>query len=367
MGHNPTGIVYSLKRRQEIYAVCSNYDVIIVEDDPYYYLQFPSSASLEAASRNQPVPPVDEEGNARPAGWKSSGYAFLDSLAPSYLNVDTDGRVIRLDTFSKTIAPGCRLGWITSQPAMIERLLRGSESSTQQPSGFVQSMVAELVLGPQNADALATFRSLRSNKERVAFKGWKLDGWVRWIEGLRGEYERRMNRMCRILDAGRFQLKQGTPVSAADADWGVVTKTRLFDYSWPRGGMFVWLRFNMELHPLWGAVDSTGSLVDGTMLCNALLILLTQRPYLVIVSPGLMFSATDEIRVRSGWRHYRMCFAAIANEELENCTQKFVDGVQRYWKIKSIKALEDLLQELPTMSSLEDEERVGNFGTWLGC
>jgi DNA-binding transcriptional MocR family regulator len=367
MGHNPTGIVYSLKRRQEIYAVCSKYDVIIVEDDPYYYLQFPSAAANEAKSRNLPVPPSDEEVTDRPEGWKSSGYTFLDSLAPSYLNVDTDGRVIRLDTFSKTIAPGCRLGWITSQPNMIERLLRISESSTQQPSGFVQSMVAELVLGPQNADALSTFRSLRTNKERVAFKGWKLDGWVRWIEGLRGEYERRMNRMCRILDEGRFQLKQGTPVNAADADWGVVTKTQIFDYSWPRGGMFVWLRFNTETHPLWGAVDSQGNLVDGTMLCSALIVFLTQKPYLVIVSPGLMFSATDEVREHSGWRHYRMCFAAIANEELEDCSQRFVDGVQRYWKIKSVAELEALLKELPTMSTLESEDGVGNFGTFLGC
>jgi DNA-binding transcriptional MocR family regulator len=367
MGHNPTGIVYSLKRRQEIYAVCSKYDVIIIEDDPYYYLQFPSSAAKEAASRDRPAPPADEESRYRPEGWKSSGYAFLDSLAPSYLNVDTDGRVIRLDTFSKTIAPGCRLGWITAQPKLIERFLRISETSTQQPSGFVQSMVAELVLGPQNADALATYRSLRTNKERIAFKGWKMDGWVRWIEGLRGEYERRMNRMCRILDQGRYQLKQGTPVNAADADWGVVTKTQLFDYSWPRGGMFVWVRFNMETHPLWGAVDSHGNLVDGTMLCGALLIFLTRKPYLVLVSPGLMFSATEEVRQHAGWRYYRMCFAAIANEDLDSCSQRFVDGVQKYWKMKSVNDLEDLLEELPTASNFDEDDRIGDFGTFHGC
>ena len=36
MGHNPTGIVLSLERRKEIYAVCSRYDVIIIEDDHYW-------------------------------------------------------------------------------------------------------------------------------------------------------------------------------------------------------------------------------------------------------------------------------------------------------------------------------------------
>jgi DNA-binding transcriptional MocR family regulator len=120
MGHNPTGILLSVKRRKEIYAVCSKYDVIIVEDDPYWYLQFPSADTEEAKSRNLPPP----ERQPRELPEKSSGYPFLDSLIPSFLSMDTDGRVVRLDTFSKTVAPGCRLGWITAQPAFIERYLR---------------------------------------------------------------------------------------------------------------------------------------------------------------------------------------------------------------------------------------------------
>jgi DNA-binding transcriptional MocR family regulator len=119
MGHNPTGIVVSLERRKEIYAVCSKYDVIIVEDDPYWFMQFPSAKIEEAKSRNLPVPVTHPA-----APQKSSGYAFLDSLVPSYLSIDTDGRVIRLDTFSKMVAPGCRLGWVTAQPALIERFIR---------------------------------------------------------------------------------------------------------------------------------------------------------------------------------------------------------------------------------------------------
>lgn len=101
------------------------FDVVIIEDDPYWYLQYPSangSSKTEAATSN------------RPASRKSSGYAFLDSLVPSYLSVDYQGRVVRLDTFSKTVAPGCRLGWITTQPALCERLLRITETSTQRMS-----------------------------------------------------------------------------------------------------------------------------------------------------------------------------------------------------------------------------------------
>jgi DNA-binding transcriptional MocR family regulator len=120
MGHNPTGLVLSLERRSDIYAACSKYDVIIVEDDPYWYLQFPSAEVDQAKSRNQPAPKVASR--LEPA--KSSGYPYLDSLMPSFLSLDTDGRVVRLDTFSKTVAPGCRLGWITAQPELVERYVR---------------------------------------------------------------------------------------------------------------------------------------------------------------------------------------------------------------------------------------------------
>ena len=120
MGHNPTGSVLTVKRRKEIYALCCKYDIIIVEDDPYWYLQFPSAAELEARSRGLASPRSVEK--FKPT--KSSGYDFLDSLTPSFLSMDTEGRVARLDTFSKTVAPGCRLGWVTAQPAVIERLGR---------------------------------------------------------------------------------------------------------------------------------------------------------------------------------------------------------------------------------------------------
>ncbi len=120
MGHNPTGYVLSLERRREVYAVCSRFDVIILEDDPYWYLQYPSADIEEAKLRNRPLP-LQVTGNDLP---NSSGFPFLDSLAPSFLNIDVEGRVIRLDTFSKTVAPGCRLGWVTAQPLFVEKIVR---------------------------------------------------------------------------------------------------------------------------------------------------------------------------------------------------------------------------------------------------
>jgi DNA-binding transcriptional MocR family regulator len=42
-GQNPTGANMSMRRKQEIYAICSRHDVLILEDDPYCYLQYPAT------------------------------------------------------------------------------------------------------------------------------------------------------------------------------------------------------------------------------------------------------------------------------------------------------------------------------------
>lgn len=371
MGHNPTGILLSVERRKEIYAVASKFDVIIIEDEPYWYLQFPSAAIEEAKSRNQ-TPVVDAFSAS--TGYnptKKSGYDFLDSLVPSFLQIDTDGRVVHLDTFSKTVAPGCRLGWITAQPDIIERFLRITEATTQQPSGFVQSVISQLVVGNQPESVSQSWFSLRNHNERAAFNGWEIDGWVRWLEGLRGEYERRMIRMCRILDEGSVYVKQGTPRALSDADMCVLTKTKLYDFTWPRGGMFVWLRVFLEQHPLYGAATSDGKgIIDGTKLSTALMIYLASKPILVVVSPGMMFSATDEIREEVGWQYFRMCFAAESEENIDLCTKRFAKGVRKFWGIKAVEDLEDLIKDVPiTMAEAEaeGEDQIGNLGLYMGC
>jgi DNA-binding transcriptional MocR family regulator len=304
--------------------------VIIIEDDPYWYLQFPSA--LESQSRGTPL-----ASTSQPHVFEhSSGYPFLDSLVPSYLNVDPDGRVVRLDTFSKTVAPGCRLGWITAQPAIIERILRIAETSTQQPSGFVQSMIAELLIGPQ-ASAASTYATLPKAQQKT-FSGWQTAGWVRWLEGLRGVYERRMGRMCALLDEGAFLLKQATPIKPAEADWAVISKTQMYSFSWPRGGMFVWLKVHFENHPLYGKV-SAQELATGLWIWG------TQKPYLVLTAPGAMFSPTEEIREGEGYKYFRLCFAAVAEEEVDASSRRFAEGVKAFWGIKRVEDLPRLEED----------------------
>jgi len=340
IGQNPTSAVLSVQRRKEIYALCVTYDVIIIEDEPYWYLQYPSSNPSVATFENLPKPQ------------KSSGYEFLDSLVPSYLSVDYQGRVLRLDTFSKTVAPGCRLGWITGQPALIERILRITETSTQQPSGFVQSVIAELVMGPPKGDKHG------SGGEKDG-SGWSVDGWVRWLEGLRGEYERRMNEMCDALDEGTTLLKSGRRNSLTEMtgnlfldaynatateqvekedEWSVIETTKIYDFVRPMGGMFIWVRFNFSSHPL-------ASKVALPRLARALWVSWTEAPYKVLVSPGSIFAPTEEIRERDAWECFRLCFAACPREEVGPISSRFAKGAQHFWRIKDVKVIDELLKD----------------------
>ncbi|KAH7188553.1 pyridoxal phosphate-dependent transferase [Fusarium flagelliforme] len=340
MGNNPTSGVMEIGRRREIYAIASKFDIIIVEDDPYWFLQFPSAAAHEAKARG--YGDFQEIKVRKPV--KRSGYEFIDSLTRSYLSMDVDGRVIRLDTFSKTIAPGTRLGYITAQPAIIERLTRIAETGSGQPCGFAQALVAQVILGPHSS-TLQKFFSLPSSK-KSSFTGWKVNGWVRWLEGLRGEYERRMIRMCKVLEENAFQLSSSTP-SSPDSEWNIITKTRLIDFDWPRGGMFLWLRIHFEKHPLYqtqgGKLAPT---IDGPALSKAFLIHSTKAPHLVVGSPGSMFGATPQIRDERGWRYVRMCFAAESDENIDAGSLRFTRAVQTFFEIREAARIEELIDEL---------------------
>ena len=85
-GANPTGTVLTADRRREIYDIASQHNMLILEDDPYYFLQ------------------------------------YLPDRPPSFLSMDTEGRVIRFDSFSKVLSSGVRLGFVTGPPPLIERI-----------------------------------------------------------------------------------------------------------------------------------------------------------------------------------------------------------------------------------------------------
>lgn len=56
------------------------------------------------------------------AGELQSPVPGLSGLGPTFLSLDVDGRVVRLDTFSKLLAPGFRLAWMTGPKRLIDKI-----------------------------------------------------------------------------------------------------------------------------------------------------------------------------------------------------------------------------------------------------
>jgi aromatic amino acid aminotransferase I len=59
--------------------------------------------------------------------------------------MDVDGRVIRLDSFSKIVAPGSRVGWLVGPKPIVDAIMNRSEASTQCPSGFSVSAISAVL------------------------------------------------------------------------------------------------------------------------------------------------------------------------------------------------------------------------------
>ncbi|KAI5287434.1 Aromatic/aminoadipate aminotransferase 1 [Ascosphaera aggregata] len=146
-GHNPTGITHSLERRKAIYEVSRKHDLVLVEDEPYYFLQMQKYKGA-GQSENKTCRSHEE---------------FIASLVPSYLSMDVDGRVIRFDSFSKIIAPGTRIGWITASNSITETFCRQAESSIQSPSGISQIALHKLLEDWDHAGFLEWLMHIQSS------------------------------------------------------------------------------------------------------------------------------------------------------------------------------------------------------------
>ena len=200
-------------------------------------------------------------------------------------------------------------------------------------------MIAQLLLGEQT-ETVKTFLSL-SPAKRISFTGWSTSGWVRWLEGLRGAYERRMTRMCTILDAGKDAVCDVT----AGPDSVVVFKAPRLFFDWPRGGMFVWVKVHLEHHRFMAREGLTGKVFTGKQLGDALLVYLTKKPYKVLAAPGRMFAATEEIGEQRAWKYFRLCFAAESEDRVDDCSRMFVRGVGDFFDIKDAREIEKLVEE----------------------
>ncbi|WIA37181.1 hypothetical protein OEZ86_014136 [Tetradesmus obliquus] len=117
-GQNPTGAVMGPERMRQVYELARKWDLIILEDDAYFWLQYPQGPEA--------VPGLN--------------------LRPGFLSIDVDGRVIRVDTLAKLLGPGFRLGWVAGPPALVNKVALYIAAISVGASSLSQVMIHQLLL-----------------------------------------------------------------------------------------------------------------------------------------------------------------------------------------------------------------------------
>jgi 2-aminoadipate transaminase len=165
---NPTGLLMSAVKRRQVLAWAESRDVLILEDDPYRDLYFPDVAS-DAETRS---------------------IAADDSL---------EGRVIYLSSFSKTLAPGFRVAWM-SAPAALAAKFEIAKQSTDLCSGGLD--------------------------QQIVYEAWRRGVLTSQLPKLREHYQRKRDVMIAALNAS----------FAGEVSWLA-----------PRGGFFLWVKLAAPL------------------------------------------------------------------------------------------------------------------------
>ncbi len=106
-GHNPAGITTSEARRRHLVAIAQRFGVLIVDDDPYQLVQ------LEPQAPRLPT---------------------LQALAPD--------QVLRLDSFSKILCPGLRLGYASGPAALVRAMSLYKQAANLHTSSMGQVILA---------------------------------------------------------------------------------------------------------------------------------------------------------------------------------------------------------------------------------
>jgi len=128
--HNPAGVTLSWQRRLEIIEIAKANGILILEDNPY-------------------------------------GLLYFDAPPPQAMrSVETDG-IIYLGTFSKTFAPGLRVGWAVAPHAIREKLILANESAVLSPSAFTQYVISEYFENSDWKGQIDTFRGVYAERKEA--------------------------------------------------------------------------------------------------------------------------------------------------------------------------------------------------------
>ncbi len=154
---NPTGVTLSLTRRYDLIALAEEYGIPIVEDDPYGQLRY-------EGEHLKPLVVLDSE----------------------YLGCEGDGgytgNVIYTSTFSKTLAPGLRLGWIVAPRDVIFKLVQMKQGTDLHTSSFDQMVAYEVARDGFLDKHIRTIRETYGHRRNVMLNAMEqyFPSEVRW-------------------------------------------------------------------------------------------------------------------------------------------------------------------------------------------
>ncbi len=143
---NPTGRTMNLARRRRVYELAIQYDVLIIEDDPYGLLRF----------EGQAVPPIK--------------------------SMDEEGRVAYLGSFSKILAPGFRVGWLAGDATLQRKAVLAKQAQDICTTVFGQYCVFEAMAHDMLFDHIKKICSLYQSKRdlMLAAMAQEFPNCVRW-------------------------------------------------------------------------------------------------------------------------------------------------------------------------------------------
>jgi 2-aminoadipate transaminase len=127
---NPAGVTLSEERREQVLDICERAGLLVVEDDPYGMLSFEGDAPLPLRARRQ------------------TGVFYCS-------------------TFSKTFAPGLRVGWVLTPHAVREKLVMMSEANVLCPSAFAQGAVTQYLSTMPWQEQIKVYREVYRERRDV--------------------------------------------------------------------------------------------------------------------------------------------------------------------------------------------------------
>ncbi|GIF43226.1 aminotransferase-like domain-containing protein [Actinoplanes xinjiangensis] len=128
---NPAGVTLSDEKRRALLALAEQYEFLIFEDDPYVDIRF----------RGEPL--------------------------PSMLSLDTENLVVHASSFTKTVCPGVRVGYLVGPAALIDAIAKKATNLYISPGMVSEAIVHQFCVSGDIEKSVRTVSAALGERARV--------------------------------------------------------------------------------------------------------------------------------------------------------------------------------------------------------